>query len=140
MVRALALSWCRDADAADDIVQETFWRAYRSFREAQSPKPWLYTLVHHAALDYLRARRRRKRLEQKMRTEAVVSGAKKDDRVGKVMEIVDGLREDYRRILLLRHVDGLSYGQIARVLEMTPGAVGEKLHRVRKLVMERLGL
>ena len=65
---------------------------------------------------------------------------KSGDPVDRVMRAVDGLREDYRQILLLRYVEKLSYGQIASALGMTTTAVGEKLHRVRKMVMEKFAL
>ena len=64
---------------------------------------------------------------------------KPDDLLEKVVRIVDGLREDYRQLVLLRFVEQLSYAEIGEVLGMTAAAVGEKLHRVRKLVTERIG-
>ena len=139
MVRALARSYGCDTHAADDVVQDTFWRAWRSrdgLRDPPRIKAWLCTTARHPALDYLRARKRRKTEELIVDVPAPVH-REGGDRVDRVMQAVDDLREDYRRILLLRYVEKMSYAEIAQSLEMTPTAVGEKLHRVRKMVMER---
>lgn len=140
MVRALAFSWVRNASAADDVTQEAFLRAYRSIatlRDLSKVKPWLYTLTRNAAMDWLR-REKRHRVEELNVDVAAPAERPGDDRAERVARIVDGLREDYRQLVLLRFVDGLSYGEIAEALGMSIGAVGEKLHRVRKLVVERM--
>ena len=139
MVRALARSYGCDAHAADDVVQDTFWRAWRSREGLRDPsriKAWLCATARHAALDHLRARGRRK-TEELIVDVAAPEKREEGDLVERVMRAVDDLREDYRRILLLRYVEKMSYAEIAESLEMTPTAVGEKLNRVRKMVMER---
>jgi len=139
LVRALARSYVRDADAAEDVVQETFWRAWRSLdglEDASRAGAWVAGIARHAALDHLRSRRRRPTEEL---TVDVAAPEKKEEGilVERVVRAVDALRADYRQILILRYVEKLSYDGIARALGMTPGAVGEKLNRVRKMVAER---
>ena len=139
MVRALARSYARDEDAAEDVVQETFWRAWRAIgtlEDVSRAKAWVAGIARHAALDHLRARKRRPAEELNV---DVAAPEKKDegDLVERVMRAVDALRADYRQIMILRYVEKLSYEGIARALGMTPGAVGEKLNRVRKMVAER---
>ena len=137
-VRALAMAYCRDASAADDVVQETFLRAWRSLdglRDPSKVKTWIYSLARHAAIDQLRARKRRE--TEELTVDVRAPEKRSDDLVDRVMCAVDGLREDYRQVLLLRYVEKLSYGEIAESLGMTATAVGEKLHRVRKMVMEK---
>ena len=139
MVRALARSAVRDADAAEDVVQETFWRAWRSLDGLADPsraKAWVAEIARHAALDHLRSRRRRPAEELKVDV-AAPERKEEGDLVERVMRAVDALRADYRQILILRHVEKLSYKEVAQALGMTPGAVGEKLNRVRKMVAER---
>jgi RNA polymerase sigma-70 factor (ECF subfamily) len=51
---------------------------------------------------------------------------------------LNALRADYREIFILKHVDNLSYKEIAELLGMTVSAVGEKLYRVRTMVREKL--
>ena len=56
----------------------------------------------------------------------------------RVMDVIQGLREDYREIMLLRYVRGLSYAAIARELGLSAAAVGEKLFRVREMVRSKM--
>ena len=139
LVRALARSYVRDDDAAEDVVQETFWRAWRSIGDLGDPsraKAWMTEIARHAAIDHLRSRRRHTTEELNV---DVAAPEEKDegDLVERVIRAVDALRADYRQIMILRYVEKLSYEGIARALGMTPGAVGEKLNRVRKMVAER---
>jgi RNA polymerase sigma-70 factor (ECF subfamily) len=141
MVRALAMAYCRDENAADDIVQETFWRAWRSLNGLQDPskvKTWLYALARNAAIDYVRSRRRRK--TEALTVDVEAPERSPGDSSDRVMRAVDGLRGDYRQIVLLHYIEKLSYAQIGEALGMTPSAVGEKLHRVRKMVQQRFSL
>ena len=62
------------------------------------------------------------------------------DQMAKVMAALEALRADYREIVLLRYFEGMSYEQIAETLGMTVGAVGEKLSRVRDMIVERCRL
>jgi RNA polymerase sigma-70 factor (ECF subfamily) len=142
MVRALALSWVRSPSAADDVTQEAFlraWKAWGTLRDPAKAKTWLYTLTRHAAIDWLRREKRHKAEELVQDVAAPAAEKRPDDLVDRVVRIVDGLREDYRQLVLLRFVEQLSYAEIGEVLGMTASAVGEKLHRVRKLVTERMG-
>ncbi len=134
MVRALARAYLRDESAADDLTQEVFLRAWKSVDGVLHRKTWLYTLTRNAAIDVLRSRRATVSIEEHAMDLAAPRPEEPDDRIAHVMRLVDGLREDYRRILLLRYVDGMPYAQIAEVLGMTVTAVGEKLHRVRAMI------
>lgn len=134
MVRALAFSYLRDDHAADDLAQEVFLRAWKSVDGVAHPKTWLYAMTRNAAIDHLRARRRSLPIEEKVMDVPAPPPAEPDDRIAKVMRVVDGLREDYRQIILLRYVENLPYARIAEALGMTVTAVGEKLHRVRALI------
>jgi len=140
MVRALARSYCRDFHGAEDIVQEAFLRAFRSLngvRDLSKLKTWMYTLTRNAALDHLR-KKKRQSMEELIVEVPVPEQKTSNDRVDQVMKLVDDMREDYRQIILLRYIDKLSYCDIADALGMTRTAVGEKLHRVRNLVLEKM--
>lgn len=141
MVRALALSWVRSPSAADDVAQESFlraWKAWGTLRDPAAAKTWLYTLTRHAAIDWLRREKRHKAEELVQDVAAPAAEKKPDDLIEKVVRIIDGLRQDYRQLVLLRFVEQMSYAEIGEVLGLTASAVGEKLHRVRKLVNERM--
>lgn len=137
MVYCVALSYCKDPAAAEDVAQEAFLKAYRSFDELRQParlKTWLYSIARFGAIDWVRRRRR----EQPAPVPDRPAPPPAEDRSERLMEIVNGLPEGYREIMLLRYVQGLSYLEIARTLGSTPSAVGEKLSRVRDVVREKL--
>lgn len=141
MVRALAWSYVKDDHAADDVMQEAFLRAYRAadgMRDPSKVKTWLYTLTRNAAIDHLRSRRRTVSIEEHGVDMPAPAAEEKSDLADKVLKVVDDLREDYRQLILLRYVDKMPYTQIAEVLGMTVGAVGEKLHRVRAMIASKL--
>jgi len=142
MARALARTWVRDRSAADDVAQEAFvraWKGWGSLRDPARVKPWLYAIVRNTAMDWLRKERRH---EAEDLPDEVAAPAPREpgDLVDRVGAVVQSLRAEDRQIVLMRFVDGLSYAEIGEALGMSTGSVGEKLHRVRARVMERLGL
>ncbi len=62
----------------------------------------------------------------------------KEDRSVRVMDVIRGLKDEHREIMILRYVRGLSYSQIARETGSTASAVGEKLSRIRDIVRDKL--
>ncbi len=145
-----ALSIVRDFQAAEDIAQEALIKAYKALAELQDPnkfQAWMLTIVQHTALDYVRARRENKSLET-MRDQGFeaprdtrglqIEKMENREEDVKILEALGELREDYREIIVLKHVEKLSYKDIADRLDMSVSAVGEKLSRVRKLLDRRL--
>src|SRR5262245_9712064 len=143
MAFCVALSYCRDRAAAEDVAQEAFLKAFRSAETVRSPeqmKTWLYSIVRFTAIDWLR-RQKREHAAEAARWEALVEPEDprpEDDRGPRVLEALRSLKDDHREIMTLRYVKGLSYQEIARVTGSTPSAVGEKLHRIREAVRARL--
>jgi RNA polymerase sigma-70 factor (ECF subfamily) len=144
MVHAIARQYVKDDNAADDVTQEAFIRAYRGIdgvRERAHLKTWLYSLTKNAAIDWLRSHKRRFVSLEEAEIDVVEprrdDGGEKADMLDTVLKVLDDLRADYREIILMRYLEKLSYNQIAEALGMTVGAVGEKLHRVRNIIMER---
>jgi RNA polymerase sigma-70 factor (ECF subfamily) len=142
MVYAVALSHCKDATAAEDLAQEAFLKAYRSMDGLKHPsqlKTWLYSIARFTAIDWLRRRKREEvRPLPEVQAAPEAAGGESEDRAMRVMSVIQGLRDDYREIMLLRYVRGLSYAEIAKTVGGTPSAIGEKLHRVREMVREKL--
>jgi RNA polymerase sigma-70 factor (ECF subfamily) len=147
MVFAIARQYVKEDNAAEDVMQEAFIRAYRGLdglREKAHVKTWLYSLTRNAAIDWLRSHKRKfvslEDSELDVEQPAPVRDDAKADALETVMKVLEGLRADYREIVLMRYIEKLSYQQIAEALGMTVGAVGEKLHRVRHMIIERCGL
>jgi RNA polymerase sigma-70 factor (ECF subfamily) len=145
MVYCVALSVCKDPASAEDLAQEAFLKAYRSVDEMREParlKTWLYSIARFTAIDWVRRRKHERWLalpegaagELPERPEA----ESKEDRSVRVMDVIRGLKDEHRELMLLRYVRGLSYAQIARELGLTASAVGEKLSRIRDLVREKV--
>lgn len=154
----LALRVLRDEEAARDAVQEALIKAYRSldrFEGRSSFYTWLYRLVMNQCLDMKRADRsgRHVDLEDDDAFDRAVA-ADPPEVAGVAFEpaaermrgelrdaladAMASLPEGARRILLLREVDGLSYAELAQVLEIPKGTVMSRLHYARKKVQEFL--
>lgn len=155
----LALRVLRDEEAARDAVQEALLKAYRSlgrFEGRSSFYTWLYRLVMNQCLDMKRADRsgRHVDLEDDDAFDRAVAAADPPEVAGVAFEpaaermraelrdaladAMASLPEGARRILLLREVDGLSYAELAEVLEIPKGTVMSRLHYARKKVQEFL--
>jgi len=107
-----------DAQDAEDALQETFVRALRyRGRPVAEPRAWLYTVAGNVARTQLRRRRRESAVLTPLDVEAPApEGAAARDRWEPVRRAVDALPSKQRQALLLRRYQGLSYGEIARVL------------------------
>ena len=139
-----------DFHRAEDIAQEAFLKAYNSLGSLQEPVKfgsWLLVIARHTCMDWLRANRPAVSLDQ-LRDAGhepespptpegfeAVSDAELEDRV---LKAVHELREDYRDIIVMKHIDDLSYKEIGRLLGMSVSAVGEKLSRVRQILRKQL--
>ncbi len=150
----LALRMVGNEDDAFDMSQEAFLKAYNSlgsFRGESRFSVWLYRLTSNVCLDFLRSEGRRAHnsltyvdeedekeldipderfspqteMERKELREAVHSGLLK-------------LPRDYRVILLLREIDGLSYEEIAEALKLETGTVKSRIFRARKKLCDIL--
>lgn len=141
-------------DAADvaDLCQETFLAAYRAlpaFRGDSAFYTWLYRIAINAAQ---RHRARQRPIESLDGNEDGTFGtdvAPTDDATPEALlagrqlavglnEAVEALAEDQRRALLLREVDGLSYDEIANLMDCPPGTVRSRIFRAREAVAARL--
>lgn len=139
----------RDPDAAQDIVQEAFLRAYRSFGGYQGgdPRAWIFAIVRNCYHDWLLERRRKARLEIDASAAPDGTGQPLEDiasdeddpetallrrsDAGRVRAVLAGLPRPIREILVLREIEGLSYRQIAEIAALPIGTVMSRLARAR---------
>ncbi|HSA58598.1 MAG TPA: RNA polymerase sigma factor [bacterium] len=148
MLRLCAGMLSDAAEAADvqDAAQEVFVKAYRAwgtFRGESSRATWLYRIAVRHCIDRLRSRARfRKIFSEPSGTQGLkeadyeayassADAAEAESRIA-VRELLEALPEDDRAILVLREIEGLSYAEIARVLDKTVEAVRSKLARARQ--------
>jgi RNA polymerase sigma-70 factor (ECF subfamily) len=149
-VYKVALAILRDPDAAVDVTQDTFARAFERWHQYDANRPlraWLHGIVSHAALDAVRSRRVRAMalpaIGRIRETEGPGSlGGDPAPRLAErdaVAAAIAGLRPDARAALVLRHVYGYDYAEIGRFLRTSPGNVGSILSRAHATLRARLG-
>jgi RNA polymerase sigma-70 factor (ECF subfamily) len=126
---------CRNRTIAEDVVQESLLRAWKSLdslREADAAKQWLLTIVRRENARYFE----RKRLETvdvddlTPAQEALLAEAP-DERVDELRNAIFGLEDDYREPLVLQVLMGYSTKEIGELMGLKQGAVLTRLHRAR---------
>jgi RNA polymerase sigma-70 factor (ECF subfamily) len=148
---AFALALTRNLPDADDLVQETFLKAQRSFDSFQrgtNAKAWLFTALRRLHIDrYRRARVRPATLAEEALDESPLAPAaaappEAEDWASippeAVREAVSRVPDPFRLAVVLRDLEGLSYAEIGAILEVPPGTVMSRLHRGREYVRQAL--
>lgn len=133
---------CRDADLADDVVQETMIRAFRSLdklRDDSAVRPWLLTIARreHARV-YERKRLETRDIDELGRSDAALVATERNPDVDDMREAIFRLEADYREPLVLQVLMGFSTQEIADMMSLSQGAVLTRLHRARKKLMEQI--
>ncbi len=149
----LAYSLTRDRDAADDLAQESFIKAYFAlprFKLKSGFGTWLYRIAMNTVKDYLRKKGKIREVAFGKEIEHLVIQEDEMERKEKkqqeeqnrrlVHEAIQSLPEKYQLILSLRDIQGFSYGEIADILNISPGTVDSRLHRARKSLRKKIGL
>jgi RNA polymerase sigma-70 factor (ECF subfamily) len=164
-VYALALGMVRDREEAMDIAQEAFVKVFKYlnyFKGDSSFYTWLYRITANISIDVLRRRRAQKgehleldsvdfdveetslgslgsRLESNPQKNVL-----RRELATKIEEALEELPEKHRAILLLRELEGMSYEDLAKTLEIPKGTVMSRLFharaKVQKILSEYLGL
>src|SRR5918994_2436561 len=130
--------------AVEDLVQETFLRAYdrlQTFNPEYRFKTWLLAIANNLGIDTLR--RRRDVVEFNPELHAPTTGgpeasAVESERARSVRDAVLTLPETYSVPLVLRYAEGLTYAEIAEVLDVTIPALKSRLFRARNMLAEKL--
>ena len=156
---AAALRMTRNPTDAEDLVQETYLRAYRGFggfQEGTNLKAWLYKILTNTYINIYREKKRRPEQETLDDVEdfylyrriggleAVDADRSPEAEVldnipeTAVTEAVEALPEQFRMAVLLADVEGFSYKEIADIMDVPIGTVMSRLHRGRKQLQKRL--
>ncbi len=154
-----ALRMTRNPSDAEDLVQETYLKAYRAFggfQEGTNLKAWLYKILTNTFINSYRAKKRRPEesdlddvedlyLYRRLGgLEAATAGRSAEDEVldhftdDDVKAALEALPEQFRMAVLLADVEGFSYKEIADIVDVPIGTVMSRLHRGRKALQKRL--
>lgn len=127
----------------DDLQQELWLTVYRRIGELADPgafRTWLFRIARHRAIDRLRRLRRERELFVDLDTEPVDVAADIDDQwpAEDLERALGALAPIHREVALLRHRDGLGYGEIALILGVPIGTVRSRLHHAHHRLREIL--
>lgn len=156
---AAARRMTRNSSDAEDLVQETYLRAYRgfgSFTEGTNLKAWLFRILTNSYINTYRAKQRRP-LESDLgeiedlylynklsSADASTFSRSAEDELmdmfteSEVKEALEALPDNFRMPVLLADVEGFSYKEIAEILDIPIGTVMSRLHRGRKAMQKQL--
>jgi RNA polymerase sigma-70 factor, ECF subfamily len=138
----------RNEDDARDVVQEAYLRAFKSFGgfHGSNGRPWLLTIVRNTAYNLIKKNQTTHLTtafddEENFVDRESASPAtllEQDETNELVRQALDRLPDEFREILVLRHLEGLSYKEIADVAQLAPGTVMSRLARARAKLKEYL--
>ncbi len=140
-----ALSMGVDEDTARDLVQDACLRAFQKldgFRERDRFRVWLGSILRNRCLDHLKSARVRRR--EPLSPGIPDPGAGPEEEVEQltmgrlVNQALEGIPPDQREAFVLRHVEGLSYEEMAAMAEVSVSAVKMRVHRAREALREAL--
>ncbi len=142
---------------AEDLVQETYLKAFRSYHtysEGTNLRAWLFRILTNTHINRYRSKQRRPEetdlddveefyLYRRLRDRADQGQSAEEELMkmfseGEVISAVESLPENYRVAVLLADVEGFAYKEIAEILQIPIGTVMSRLHRGRKRLQQEL--
>ena len=154
-----AMRMTRNSSDAEDLVQETYLKAYRAFggfQEGTNLKAWLYKILTNTFINGYRARKRRPDesdvedvedlyLYHRLGagTSAAIGRSAEDEARDHFTDVevkaaIESLPESFRMAVLLADVEGFSYKEIAEIMDVPIGTVMSRLHRGRRALQKAL--
>ena len=130
-----------DGEDARDAAQEAFLSAFRTidrFDDERRFYPWLYTILRNRCLTMLADRKARQPESLDELEVLAPSGSVPPEDLIALERALVALGPSEREIITLRHLDGLSYAEIADLLEIPAGTVMSRLFNARRKLRERL--
>jgi RNA polymerase sigma-70 factor (ECF subfamily) len=144
-----------DEDDAKDLVQETYLKAFRfinSFQEGTNAKAWLFRILKNSFINDFRKRSKEpakvdyQDVETFYNSDDVDQPMTSDLRVEAVQEMIgdevsnalNSLAVDFRTVIILCDLEGFTYEEMAKILDIPIGTVRSRLHRARNLLKDKL--
>jgi RNA polymerase sigma-70 factor (ECF subfamily) len=136
--------WLTGGDAdADDVVQEALLKAHRFLPglRAESARAWLLQIVRNTAFELLRHKRGWEELPDEEEPDPTAGAAEQLSMatdISRLRAALASLKEQFREVLVLRELEGLSYEEIATVAQIPLGTVMSRLNRARSMLKTKL--
>ena len=133
---------CHNSAQAEDLVQETFLRAWKSFdnlREANSARAWLYTILRRENARLYERRRPEARPPENL-PEVAVRGGDTSLEAFILRNQLQDMKAEYREPLMLQVIAGFSAEEIGAIMDISANAVMTRLSRARRMLRETLQL
>ncbi len=141
MVMGIALRYTGTHPDACDVAQETFIKAFRQLpqlRDVEGFPAWLKKITVHAAIDFLRTRRRFQPIETVEHQLPDDSDRTFHSRQEAIMQCLAALPEGYRMVLNLYDIEGYSHREIAQRLGISEGTSRSQLAKARRMMQQLL--
>ena len=146
-----------DEDNAKDLVQDTYLKAYRfaeSFQEGTNAKAWLYRILKNSFINDFRKKSKEpskvdyQEVENFYNSENVDEEKTVDLRIDAVRDMIgdevsqalSSLAVDFRTVIILCDLEGFTYDELSKILDIPIGTVRSRLHRARNLLKEKLSV
>lgn len=137
----VAFSVLRHREDAEDVAQDAFAHAHRTFRQLRDRekfKAWIVRMVWRLALDRRRSERRRQTREQYVASPLVTEPAQADERAAQLWQAIDALPDKLRIVVVLAGIEGHDMREVSSVLGIPQGTVKSRLHEARQRMREFL--
>jgi RNA polymerase sigma-70 factor (ECF subfamily) len=145
-----------DEDDANDLLQDTYMKAFRfinSFQEGTNAKAWLFRILKNSFINDYRKKSKEPSKVDYQEVETVYNSTEDaeyesttDLRIEAVQDMIgdevamalNGLPVDFRTVIILCDIEGFTYEEMAKILDIPIGTVRSRLHRARNLLKEKL--
>ncbi|HEX8545889.1 MAG TPA: sigma-70 family RNA polymerase sigma factor [Cytophagaceae bacterium] len=144
-----------DEDDANDLVQETFLKAYRffnSYEQGTNAKAWLFRILKNSFINDFRKKSKEpskvdyQEVESFYNSDDIDENITTDLRVESLQDMIgdevanalNSLAVDFRTIIILCDLEGFTYEEMAKILDIPIGTVRSRLHRARNLLKDKL--
>lgn len=139
------LSLCGDKYIAEDIMQETFLRAYLCFEDCSFDgiKPWLFKVSYNSYIDYIRKNKKYCSQNIEIFNESIEYKTPEDlaienDEIRKILHIVSKMPQKQKQSILLCDFNGLSYKEASQIMDVSLASIKISLYRARQHVREKI--
>jgi RNA polymerase sigma factor (sigma-70 family) len=146
-----------DEDDANDLVQDTYLKAFRfinSFQQGTNSKAWLFRILKNSFINDYRKKSKEPSKVDYQEVETVYNSADEPEHTGATVDLrtesvqdligdevamaLNGLPVDFRTVIILCDIEGFTYEEMAKILDIPIGTVRSRLHRARNLLKEKL--